>query len=69
VIKLEEKNNPMPQVPETPVITPVPTPIAEEPKVEAPKEESPVKLSWKKPIIKIVIIGVAAVVLFLLLGR
>lgn len=65
VIKLEEKNVPMPQVPEVPVVTSV----AEELKVEAPKEESPVKLGWKKPIVKIIIIGVVAIVIFLLLKR
>lgn len=66
---MEEKNNIMPQVPETPVVTPVTAPIAEEPKMEAPKEVSPVKINWKKPIIKIIIVGAVAITLFLLLGR
>ena len=63
---MEEKNVPMPQVPEAPE-TSVATPVAEEPIVEAPKETSPVKLNWKKPIVKIIIIGVVAVAIFLLL--
>lgn len=66
---MEEKNNVMPQVPETPVETPVSTPIVEEPKMDALKEVSPVKVSWKKPIIKILIVGAVAVAIFLLLGR
>ena len=62
---MEEKNVPMPQVPEVPVVMPV----VEEPRVETPKEASPVKLGWKKPIFKIIIIGVVAIVIFLLLKR
>lgn len=70
---MEEKNNPMPQIPGIPVVPPV-APVVDEPKVvvpkvETPKEETPVKLSWKKPIIKILIIGVVAVVIYLLIKR
>jgi hypothetical protein len=68
VIKLEEKNNPMPQVPEVPVITPVgDKPELATPPSEVQKEVSPVVISWKKPIIKIIIVGVIAVALFLLI--
>jgi hypothetical protein len=68
---LEEKNNPMPQVPEMPLGTPVvpvtSEPIVEVPKAVVPKEEPPVKMSWKKPIVKILIIGIVAVVIFLII--
>lgn len=58
------QNVPMPQVPDIPV-TPT-TPVTETPKTEVPKDEAPVKINWKKPIIKILIVGVLGIGLMLL---
>jgi hypothetical protein len=72
---LEEKNNPMPQIPGMPAPSPVveepkvETPIAVAPKVVMPKEVPPVTINWKKPIIKILIIGAIAIAIFLLFIR
>lgn len=70
MISLIEQKSPMPQIPNVPEAQIVPEETQEVPAKETPKpeeEKPPVTLNWKKPIIKILIVGIIALGLMLIL--